>query len=79
MDQPEVSFTAAYLKSKHGYVGFVEELPGVNSYGQTIEEARENLQRQAVLVFNEERAQSLDLLQGKHVVREQFRVAVPRI
>ncbi|HLX79251.1 MAG TPA: type II toxin-antitoxin system HicB family antitoxin [Burkholderiales bacterium] len=79
MDQPEVSFTAAYLKSEHGYVGFVEELPGVNSYGQTIEEARENLQRQAVLVFNEERAQSLDLLRGKHVVREQFRVAVPRI
>jgi predicted RNase H-like HicB family nuclease len=79
MDRLEVSFTAAYLKNGDGYVGFVEELPGVNSYGQTIDEARENLQRQAVLVFDEERAQSVELLQGKHVVREQFRVVIPRI
>ncbi len=79
MDQAEVSFTAAYLKSENGYVAFVEELPGVNSCGQTIAEARENLQRQAVLIFDEERAQSAELLQGKHVVREQFRVAIPNI
>jgi len=77
MDRLEVAFTAAYLKSEHGYVGFVEELPGVNSFGQTIEEARENLQRQAVIVFDEERAQSVELLEGKNVVREQFRVAIP--
>ena len=74
MDQPVISFTAVYLKGKHGYVGFVEELPGVNSHGQTIEEARENLQRLAVLIFEEERAQSAELLKGKDVVREQFRV-----
>ncbi len=28
MAHPVISFTAVYLKSKHGYVGFVEELPG---------------------------------------------------
>ncbi len=78
MDQPELAFTAVFLKGKHGYTGFVEELPGVNSYGQTIEEARDNLRRQAVVVFDEERAQSLALLQGKEVVREEFRVSVPR-
>jgi len=77
MDRLEVSFTAAYLKSEHGYVGFVEELPGVSSYGHSIEEARENLQRQAIVVFDEERAQSADLLQGKNVVREHFRFAIP--
>jgi predicted RNase H-like HicB family nuclease len=78
MDQPVVSLTAVFLKDKHGYTGFVEELPGVNSHGQTIDEARVNLQRLAVVVFNEERAQSEELLEGKDVVREQFRVPVAR-
>ena len=79
MDQAELAFTAVFLKGKHGYTGFVEELPGVNSQGQTIEEARENLQRLAAVVFNEERIQSEELLEGKEVVRERFRVLVPRI
>jgi predicted RNase H-like HicB family nuclease len=79
MDQAELAFTAVFLKGKHGYTGFVEELPGVNSQGQTIEEARQNLQRLAAVVFNEERAQSEELLEGKEVVRERFRVLVPRI
>ena len=43
MEQPQVSFTAVFLKNEHGYIGFVEELPGVNSQGQTIEETRRNL------------------------------------
>ncbi len=79
MKQAELAFTAVFLKGKHGYTGFVEELPGVNSQGQTIEEARENLQRLAAVVFNEERMQSEELLEGKEVVRERFRVLVPRI
>ena len=79
MEQPQVSFTAVFLKSGHGYVGFVEELPGVNSQGQTIEEARLNLQRLAAVVFDEERAQAEALIEGKDVIREQFRIAVPRV
>lgn len=76
--QPVIAFTAVYLKNKHGYIGFVEELPGVNSHGQTIDEARDNLTRLAQVVFDEERARSEELLAGKDVVREQFRVAIPR-
>lgn len=78
MDQPEMSFTAVYLKARHGYVGFVEELPGVNSHGQTLDEARTNLRRLAAVVFEEERVQSAEMLAGKDVVREAFRVAVGR-
>jgi predicted RNase H-like HicB family nuclease len=77
MDQPEIAFTAVFLKGRHGYTGFVEELPGVNSQGQTLEEARSNLQRLASVVFDEERAQSEALLAGKEVVREEFRIAIP--
>jgi len=78
MDRPMVSFTAVYLKGAHGYVGFVEELPSVNSQGQTIDEARDNLRRLAAVVFEEERAQSAELLAGKEVVREQFQITIPR-
>ena len=78
MEHPVVSFTAVYLKGKHGYTGFVEELPGVNSHGQTLQEARDNLRRLAAVVFDEERARAEELIAGKDVVREQFRVALPR-
>ena len=70
MDRPVISFTAVYLKAKHGYVAFIEELPGVNSHGQTIEEARANLRSLATVIFDLERAQSKELLAGKDVVRE---------
>jgi len=76
MDRPVISFTAVYLKSKHGYVGFIEELPGVNSHGQTIEEARATLQSLATVIFDLERAQVRELLEGKDVVREDFTVVV---
>ena len=78
MDQPELAFTAVFLKGKHGYTGFVEELPGVNSQGQTLEEARLNLRRLAAVVFDEERKLSAEMLRGKDVVRENFRIALPR-
>ena len=75
MDQPMIFFTAVYLKSRHGYVGFVEELPGVNSDGQTIDEARRNLRQAAQTIFELERAQAKELLEGKDVVRERFPVS----
>ncbi len=76
MNHPVISFTAVYLKAPHGYVGFIEELPGVNSHGHTIEEARTNLQSLATVIFDLERAQAKELLEGKDVVREGFTVAV---
>jgi len=79
MDQPLISFAAVFLKGDQGYVGFVEELPAVDSHGKAIEEARENLRLLALVVFDEERAQSAELLKGKDVVREAFNVAVARI
>jgi predicted RNase H-like HicB family nuclease len=72
MEEGEVAFTAVYLKSTHGYVGFLEELPGVNSSGRTLDEARATLQRLAAVVFEEERREAEALLVGKDVVRERF-------
>jgi predicted RNase H-like HicB family nuclease len=78
MEQGKLAFTAVYLKASHGYIGFIEELPGVNSHGRTIEEARATLHKLAAVVFDKERRGSQEMLAGKDVVRESFFVAIPR-
>ena len=37
-------FTEVYKKVPEGYIGFVQELPGANTQGKTLEETRANLQ-----------------------------------
>ena len=78
MEQGRLAFTAVYLKSNQGYVGFLEELPGVNSSGRTLAEARATLQRLAAVVFDEERREAEELIAGKEVVRENFVLLMPR-
>jgi predicted RNase H-like HicB family nuclease len=78
MEQGRLAFTAVYLKSNHGYIGFIEELPGVNSHGRTLDEARETLQKLAAVVFDEERREAEEMIAGKDVVRENFVVPIPR-
>jgi predicted RNase H-like HicB family nuclease len=72
MNYGRMAFTAVFLKAKHGYVGFIEELPLVNSHGRTIEEARNALQKLTALVFAERRRNSYEFTDGKEVVREAF-------
>ena len=38
-----MQFTAVFHKFPEGYTAFVEELPGANTQGKTLEEARANL------------------------------------
>jgi predicted RNase H-like HicB family nuclease len=78
MERGKMAFTAVYLKSNHGYVGFIEELPGVSSHGRTLDEARATLQKLAVVIFDEERRSAEEMLAGKEVVRESFAVPLPR-
>jgi predicted RNase H-like HicB family nuclease len=35
--------TAVFQKSPHGYIGYVEELPGANSQGKPLEGTKRNL------------------------------------
>ena len=74
MTQPKMVFTAVFLKAKHGYIGFVEELPSVNSHGRTLEEARQLLRRLMEVVFDEERRASREMTAGMEVVRESLLV-----
>lgn len=38
-----MQFTAVYQKHGKWYLGWVEEIPGVNTQGKTLREAKENL------------------------------------
>lgn len=47
--------TAIYQKVPEGYIAFVEELPGANTQGETLEETRANLVEATVMVLQANR------------------------
>ena len=62
--------TAVYMKVPEGYVAFVEELPGANTQGETLEEARANLEEAVTMVLDANRELSEQSLEGAEVIRE---------
>jgi len=48
-------FTAVYRKSGKWYLGWVEEIPGVNTQGRTLREAKENLREALLLILETNR------------------------
>jgi predicted RNase H-like HicB family nuclease len=62
--------TAVFQKVPEGYIAFVEELPGANAQGDTLEQARSNLQEAVQLVLEANRALSKETLLDKSVIRE---------
>ena len=66
--------TAVFQKVPLGYIGFVEELPGANTQGATLEEARTNLAEAVQLVLEANRALAEEAMRGKDVIREPLRL-----
>ena len=71
-----MNFTAVYQKVPEGYIAFVEELPGANTQGATLDEARENLQEAVMMVLEANRALAEEELKGQDVLRESIRLGV---
>jgi predicted RNase H-like HicB family nuclease len=67
-----MQLTAVYLEVPEGYIAFVEELPGANTQGATLEEARENLREAVALVMEANRELAERSLQGRVAKREPF-------
>lgn len=65
-----MQFTAIFEKVPEGYIGFVEELPGANTQGATLEEARANLEEAVELVLEANRFLAEEALAGRPVIRE---------
>lgn len=69
-----LQLTAVFQKVPEGYIGFVEELPGANTQGATLEEARENLQEAITMVLDANRELIEETSRGHEVIRELIKV-----
>ena len=71
----EMAFTAVFKKVPEGFIAFVEELPGANTQGATLEEARENLREAVELLLEANRALAREDADDGEVIREPLRIA----
>jgi len=70
----QLQLTAVFEKVRQGYIAFVEELPGANTQGDTLEEARSNLTEAVRLVLEANRTMAEESLGGRDVIREPLRL-----
>jgi len=69
-----VTLTAVFERVPEGFIAYVEELPGANTQGATLDDARANLQEAVELVLEAHRAVAEESLRGRDVIRETFRL-----
>jgi predicted RNase H-like HicB family nuclease len=65
-----MELTAVFKKVPEGYIAWVEDLPGANTQGKTLEEARENLQEAIRMVFEANRELAERDLHDAEVIKE---------
>ncbi len=69
--EPMNTFTAVFQEAEEGgYIAFVEELPGANTQGETLDEARENLHEAVELILAANRRLALEGLDTTRLIRE---------
>ncbi len=72
-----MKMTAVFMAVPEGYIGFVEELPGAKTQGDTLDEARENLKEAVYMVLEANRELAERSIVGKEVSREPFDLTSP--
>lgn len=76
----ELTLTAVFeevaVSQGGGYVGYVEEIPGANTQGETLDEARENLKDAVSLLLETRRALFGERKADRHLIREKISVQV---
>ena len=70
-----MEFTAVFERVPEGYIAFAEELPGANTQGDTLEEARANLIEAIQLVLEANRALAEESIRGRKVLKERLTTA----
>jgi predicted RNase H-like HicB family nuclease len=68
------TFSAVFEQDGPWWIGYVEELPGANTQGATLDEVRENLKEAVQLVLEANRDLARRSAEGKNVVRETLTV-----
>jgi predicted RNase H-like HicB family nuclease len=69
-----LEFTAVFRRVPEGYIGYVEELPGANSQGTTLDETRENLREAIQLIVDANREMAAEAFGPEGIVRERIAV-----
>ncbi len=72
----ENHFTAVFEQDGPWWIGYVEELPGANTQGKTLEETRENLREAIEIILLSNRELTDKELSGKSVIREEIKVNI---
>ena len=68
-------FTATYMKQGKWYLGFVQEIPGVNTQGKTLAEAKKNLKEALIMVLEANR-ELAHRIRGPRQIEEPLNIAV---
>lgn len=63
-------FTAVYKKRSNWYLGWIEEVPGVNTQGKTMKECRKNLKEALFLVLETNRTIYQKESTSRGIIRE---------
>ncbi len=71
----KLELTAVFQKVPEGYIGFVEELPGANTQGKTLEVTRRNLGEAVRMVLEANRQLAREELGGQEVIREPLQIS----
>jgi len=69
-------FTAVFEEEDGLWIGFVEELPGANTQGHTLAEARESLKEAVQLIIEANREIARREAEGRTVIREDLLVSI---
>lgn len=69
-------FTAIYKKRGKKYIGWIEEIPGVNTQGETLREVRENIKEALSLILEVNRVMVRKEIPGKVLLREPVTVSI---
>lgn len=71
----DLQFTAVFRQVPEGYIGFVEELPGANTQGATLDEARANLHEAVAMILAANRDLAKQATGHGPVIREALKVS----
>jgi predicted RNase H-like HicB family nuclease len=69
-----MNLTAIFEQVGEWWLGYVEELPGANTQGKTLDEARENLREAVQLIIEANRELLLEQIKGHEIIREPLTV-----
>jgi len=67
-------FTAIIRQDGDCYIGYVEEIPGVNTQGKTLAEVRENLKEALKLIIETNRSLAEKELNAPNIIKEPITI-----